>query len=217
MTWFEILVEGASDVPAVKEVLTRRFGLESGKHFRIHRHKGRGKLPVDLLSPPDPKHQGLLDQLPAKLKGFSYLPDSACVLVLVDVDQDPCRDLLSQLNAMLKRLPQRPQRVLFRLAIEETESWFIADEAAILQAYPKARLHLLSRIKPDDIIGSWEKLAEALSKKDSGRTSVEKSEWAERISPYLNLDEPHSPSLKKFIDGIAKELALDDQFTALPT
>jgi len=211
MTWFEVLVEGASDVPTVKSVLTRRFGLEENNDFRIHPHKGRGKLPTDLLSPPDPKHRGLLDQLPSKLKGFSYLPNSSCVLVLVDADTEPCRDLLAQLNTMLKRLPKRPHHVLFRLAIEETESWFIADEAAVRRAYRNARTQKLSRITPDGIVGAWEELAEALGKVASGVTGVDKYEWAERISPHLNLDEPPSPSLRKLIKGIEGELARDTE------
>ncbi len=210
MTWFEVLVEGASDVPALRSVLTRRFGLEENNDFRIHPHKGRGKLPSNLLSPPNPKHQGLLDQLPSKLKGFSYLPISTCVLVVVDVDNEPCRDLLAQLNTMLERLPKRPHRVLFRLAIEETESWFIADVAAVRHAYPRARTQKLTRITPDDIVGAWEKLAEAMGKETSGVSGVDKYEWAELISPHLNLDEPYSPSLRKLIEGIEGELARDN-------
>lgn len=209
MTWFEVLVEGASDMPAVKEVLTRRFGLEENIDFRIHPHRGRGKLPTDLLSPPHPNHQGLLDQLPSKLKGFSYLPSSACVLVLVDADKDLCRDLLAQLDLMLKRLPKRPNRVLFRLAIEETESRFIADIPAVRLAYPKARTQKLSRITLDSIVGAWEELAEALGKLALSVTGVDKYEWAERIVPHLNLDEPRSPSLRKLIKGLEHEIARD--------
>lgn len=32
-------------------------------------------------------------------------------------------------------------------------------------------------------------------------------DWAVNISPHLNLDEPISPSLKTFIDGIGRILA----------
>jgi hypothetical protein len=49
MTYFEVLVEGGSDVPALREILTRKFALEEGRDFRIHPHKGRGKLPVNPL------------------------------------------------------------------------------------------------------------------------------------------------------------------------
>lgn len=207
MTWFEILVEGASDVPAVRSVLTRRFGLIEDINFRIHKHKGRGQLPSDLLGNPDPKQQTLLHLLPAKLRGWSYFDDDACVVVLIDVDDDPCHELLSRLNEMLARLPKKPPRVLFRLAIEETESWFIADVNAIAAAYPKARTQKLRRIAADDIVGAWEELAIALGIKASTVTGADKYAWAECISPHLDLDEPRSPSLRKFIEGINREVS----------
>lgn len=205
MTYFEVLVEGDADVPAIREVLGRKFGLIENEHFRIHSHKGRGKLPKNLLAQPDIRHQGLLDQLPAKLKGFSYLGQDACVLVLLDVDDTPCRNLLNELQQMLAQLPKRPLNVLFRLAIEETESWFIADPVAVKQAFPKAKLNKLPDT-PDSIVGAWKKLAEALGVDRKTVTGPDKYKWAESISPHLNLDSPRSPSFKKLIDGIALQL-----------
>jgi hypothetical protein len=204
--WLEILVEGASDVPAVKEVLIRRFGFTENVNFRIHPHRGRGKLPKDLLGPPDPKQQTLLHQLPAKLRGFSHLDDKACVVVLVDADDDSCSELLDQLRGMLEKLLKRPRRVLFRLAIEETESWFIADLSAIRAAYPRAKTQKLAHILPDSIVGAWEQLSAAISVKASQVTGVDKMSWAERIVPHLNLDNPISPSLRKFIEGIDRTI-----------
>lgn len=206
MTWFEVLVEGASDVPTVRHVLARHFGLVEEVNFRIHKHKGRGNLPNDLLGQPDPKQQTLLHLLPAKLRGWSYFGDDACVVVLIDADDDPCHDLLAQLNSMLARLPKRPPRVLFRLAIEETESWFIADVNAVLAAYPKARTQKLRRIAADEIVGAWEELATAVGIKTTEVTGADKYAWAERISPHLNLKDPRSPSLRKFIEGMSREV-----------
>lgn len=203
MMRFEVLVEGASDVPTMREILTRRFGLEENTHFRIHPHKGRGNLPADLLAPPSPQHQALLDQLPAKLRGFSYLRDDACVIVVVDVDDTPPQQLMKELDTMLERLPKRPKRVLFGLAIEEMESWFIADHKAVLQAYPRAKI---PKIRPDDIVGAWEKLAEALNLKRNDISGADKCKWAQAIAPYLDLDNPYSPSLKKLIEDISTQL-----------
>lgn len=153
MTWVEVLVEGASDVPVVREVLQRKFGLTEGEHFRIHPHRGKGVLPTNPLAIPDPRRQGLLDQLPAKLRGYgrSLLPDHL-VLVVVDVDNEPCHQLLEQLNAMVASLPTKP-KVLFRLAIEETESWFLADLDAVQRAYPaQFKKDALKGIKPDQVV-----------------------------------------------------------------
>lgn len=205
MTYFEVLVEGDADEPVVREVLIRRFGLIQGHHFRIHPHKGRGKLPINPLAQPEIKHQGLLDQLPAKLKGLAYLEESACVLVLLDADNTPCGELLRDLQKMLAQLPRRPQNVLFRLAIEETESWFIADQTAVKAAFPKAKLRKLPDT-PDIIIGAWEKLADALGVDTKTVTGRDKYRWAELIAPHLDLEAPRSPSFQKLIDGIQRNI-----------
>ena len=206
MSYVEVLVEGDADVPVMREILTRKFTLEDGVHFRIHPHQGKGKLPEDPFARPELRHRGLLDQLPAKLRGFAKsLPAEACVLVLVDADDTPCTALLADLKGMLVQLgDKRPPNVLFRLAIEETESWFIADPAAIKLAYPKANIKNLPKT-PDEIVGAWELLAKAIGTKVavSGR---DKHAWAEKISPHLNLDQVASPSLRKLIAGISQHL-----------
>jgi hypothetical protein len=212
MTYFEVLVEGGSDVPVVREVLMRKFGLQEGVDFRIHPHKGRGRLPDNPLAQPDRHQQTLLHQLPAKLRGFSYLGDDVCVLVLVDADDTPCTELLAQLNAMLVSLPHKPARVMFRLAIEETESWFIADENALRQAYPKAKLKLqkLREIPPDAVVGAWERLAEAIGMRVSDITGRDKFIWATAIAPYMDLENPNSPSFRKLLEGVAREVGRKD-------
>lgn len=204
----EVLLEGESDMPAVREILVRRFRLVENEDFRLHPHRGKGSLPANPLARPEPQRRGLLDQLPAKLRGWAHLGRDACVVVLLDADREPCTGLLARLNAMLEQLPRRAPRVLFRIAIEETESWFIADHRAVGAAYPsKARATVrLARIEPDAVVGAWEKLAETIGVPLSDVTGAVKREWAERIAPHLDLDDPPSPSLRRFIAGIACEL-----------
>lgn len=213
MIRLEVLVEGISDEPAVREVLMRKFRQVEGVNFRIHPHRGRGKLPSNPLRRPDPKHRGLLDQLPAKLIGYGKqsMPDEddLIVLVVIDVDKSPCVELLAQLNEMLKSLPTKP-RVLFRLAIEETESWFIADHDALRKAYPgRVKLATLRGIVPDSIIGSWEALARALGQDPKLVGPGAKTEWAKRIAPHLDLDNPPSPSFRKLIEGVGRLVEQD--------
>lgn len=201
MSWIEVLVEGSSDVPAIREVLTRRFLLTENLHFKIHPHAGRGQLPHKVLKTPELQNRSLLYQLPSKLRGFGkYLTKDQWVLVVVDADDTPSDELLCDLHEMLQKLPTAP-RVLFRIAIEETESWFIADTAAVKHAYHKADISVLKKIKPDAICGAWEKLQEAIQAKDRNKTA-----WAEAIAPHLNLDAPVSPSFQKLISGIEREL-----------
>jgi hypothetical protein len=198
----EVLVEGGSDVPTVRELLKRKFKLEEDVHFRIHPHKGRGKLPKDILGKPDPKHQALLNQLPAKLRGLSYLGDDACVIVLIDADATPSDAFLEELNAFLIKLPRRPKNVVFHLAIEETESWFLADPNAVERAYPKAKLQKARQSRPDAIVGAWEILADCIGMNRSDVTGPDKYSWAEKIAPYLDFENPGSPSLRGFVQAL---------------
>jgi len=204
----EVLTEGASDVPVIREVLSRHFSLDEHVDFRIHPHRGRGNIPADVHAQPHPRHRGLLDQLPAKLRGFGrYMGDQFLVLVLIDADNDDSESLLANLNSMLEQLLIRPSRVLFRLAIEETESWFLADKDALRDAFPKANLVLIRDIAADSRVGAWERLAECLGRNTAEVTGSDKTYWAEAISPHLNFDAPHSPSLGQLITGLKGELA----------
>jgi hypothetical protein len=203
----KILVEGPADVPTVRTILQRRFGLQDGSDFEVQPHQGKGRLPAEPNARPDPTRRGLLCQLPAKLRGMSW-DRGACVVVLVDADRDDCEALLADLRTMLAMLTARPPRVLFRIAIEETESWFIADTEAVRAAYPRARTESLRRIRPDAVCGAWERLAFAVGAVTDGRPIAHKLEWAERIPPHLDLDSPRSPSLAAFVRGVERELRL---------
>ena len=203
MSWLEVLVEGISDVPTIRNILEKKFNLKEGEDFAIHSHCGRGNLPIDPHATSVPKHLGLLDQLPSKLRVYAKRPpQTVVVLVIVDTDDTPCVELLHDLNTMLEALSEKPQ-VLFRMAIEEIESWFISDVNALRSAYPK-RLDksVLKGLEPDAIVGAWEKLAKALKFDESSAGPGVKLGWAEKISPHLNLDQPRSPSLRKFIEGV---------------
>ncbi len=203
MTWVEVLVEGSSDVPLMRELLTRQFSLIEGVHFKIHPHKGRGNFPSKILKNPELQNRSLLYQLPAKLRGFStWFNKDQLVLVVVDADDSTPQELLNDFNKMLEQLPSYP-RVIFGIAIEETESWLIADVAAVKKAFPRADVRGLSKIEPDKICGAWERLAEAIQAKSKDKTS-----WAAAIAPYVNFDSPVSPSLQKIIGDIEQELHL---------
>lgn len=209
MIFLEVLLEGESDVPAVRNILERRFNLTENEHFRIHPHRGKGSLPTNPLAQPDPVRRGLLDQLPAKLRGYHYLPEGYCVVVLVDADRDDCHELKESLVNVYHALPRRPQCVLFRIAVEETESWFLADADAIRSAYQHARVNRLPN-QPDAVVGAWEKLADVLNKRPDDCDGSDKFEWATQITPHLNLIDPLSPSLRAFVSGIDRLIQTHD-------
>ena len=92
-----ILVEGPSE-----QAFLDRWGkrLLKAVPFRVHPHQGKGELPKDPSKKPDPRHRGLLDQLPAKLRAFagSLNPKVDGVLVLVDADTDDPRALADRIR-----------------------------------------------------------------------------------------------------------------------
>jgi hypothetical protein len=207
--FLEVLVEGGADVPTIKWILENRFALLDGIDFRIHPHRGKGSLPTNPLAVPELRHRGLLDQLPAKLRGYGKsLGADCCVVVVVDSDEEDCKKLKQRLLAMYEALPSRPECVLFRIAVEETESWFIADPQAVRAAYPTARIAKIANIPADSVVGAWEKLAECVGKKPDECDGSDKHEWGERITPHLDLVEPGSPSLKAIITGIERILGI---------
>lgn len=204
-----VLTEGASDVPVIRELLSRHFQLNEHDDFHIYPHRGRGVLPADIEARPHWKHRGLLDQLPAKLRGWGrYMDVDSLVVVLIDADDDDPVELLGGLKDMLALLSSRPPNVVFKLAVEETESWFIADPQAIRIAFPKANIGMLQWVAPDQVIGSWERMAECFGRKPETITGGDKTYWAEKISPHLNFENPISPSLGKLVAGFKRELGL---------
>jgi hypothetical protein len=211
MRYIEVLCEGSSDVPAIREVMTRRFRLIEGEHFRIHWHQGKGKLPekAHRLKKPDRANNSLLHQLPVKLKNMGRQTVSGfevAVIVVVDADNDNCVELKNELLGLYNELPSKPPRCLFRIAVEETESWFIAEPAAVKKAYPATDTAMLSKIPKDDVCGAWESLARAIGVEPTACGGGEKTEWAAAISPHLNLTRPQSPSLSALVHGIDKIL-----------
>lgn len=197
----KVLVEGTADVPVVEEILTRRFNLRKGREFTVIAHQGKGRLPE---AGAEPMIDTLLGALPATLRGLAREAE-LCVVVLVDADNEDCRNLKGCLLDMYNALDAKPETVLFRIAVEETESWFIADPEAVRRAYPLADVGRLQGIAPDAVVGAWERLAETLGRDPRIlNTKRKKKTWAERIAPHLNLDAPPSPSLGAFINGISR-------------
>jgi hypothetical protein len=114
-----VLVEGSSE----KALLTRWLPRFLPRHtFTIIQHRGKGRLPVQPEARPDVRREGLLDQLPAKLRAYGRAldPSTDRVLVLVDLDDDSCLDLKRRLLEALENCEPKPV-MLFRIAIEETE------------------------------------------------------------------------------------------------
>jgi hypothetical protein len=198
-----VLVEGDSEEALLRDWLPRF--LPSGHSFVVIRHRGKGRLSGDPLKVPDIRREGLLDQLPAKLRAYGKGLDPATdrVLVLLDLDDDSCLDLKGRLLKLLESC-EPPPVVLFRLAIEETEAFYLGDPAAIRKAFPQARLQRMKSYIQDSICGTWE-----VFQRVAGDPIEDKVGWAERMAPHLGTtwkgkNANRSPSFRQFCKGLLR-------------
>ena len=192
-----VLVEGPSERALLDRWIPR---LLKGEDFRVHPHHGKGELPPRLGDRPDPKRRGLLDQLPAKLRGFatSKEPQSHSVVVLVDADRDdPGR--LARLIAGAAKQVAPDLSVTVCLAIEEIEAFYLGDLKALVKAFPAADLEKARAYEPDSVCNTWELFGEIVG--DGGANKVA---WAEAMGPLLTTkaQASRSPSFKALVIGL---------------
>ena len=210
---FEILVEDLSGKKSLDILIPKIIGTQHT--FKVHNYRGSGHIPKNLKSRADASKRILLDQLPKLLNGYgktiaNYPTDfPAAVIVVCDLDRRCLKKFRQELFAVLDACTPRPE-TRFCIAIEEGESWLLGDIPAIKAAYPKAKDNILNGYQNDSICGTWELLADAvfrggsssLKKRGWQMVGREKSEWAEKIAPYMNVDKNASPSFCYFRDKI---------------
>ena len=86
------------------------------------------------------------------------------------------------------------------------EAWLLGDIPAVKKAYPQARDAVLNGYGNDSICGTWELLADAvvrggstaLTKRGWQAVGREKSNWATRIAPLMDVEKNASPSFCYF-------------------
>lgn len=212
----EVLVEDSSGAVLVESLVSRIIGEPSGSHsWRVHRYKGVGRIRPGLKAGTNAAHRQLLDQLPRLLQGYGRTPGIDAVVVVVDSDRQDCRQFLNDLLEVADSCERAPRQVMFRLAIEEVEAWYLGDRNAVVAAYPKAKRDVIERYVQDSVCGTWETLADCIYPGGSAKVRKEgwplpgqlKHEWAEKIGPKLDLDGNASPSFNKFVKGIRRLIA----------
>ena len=149
----------------------------------------------------------LLKKLPERLQGYSkFIPDNWRIVILVDEDRCDCQELKRKLcDASSVVTKQKGNIVLHRIAVEELESWFIGDVTAIRAEYEKIPVSLSQQAKfrnPDTIKGgTWEQLDKIL-KKYGYETGLQKIDFAEKVSPHMDVENNLSRSFQIFRDGL---------------
>jgi len=206
---FEILVEDQSGKKALDILVPKIIG--DNHTFIVHSYKGIGRIPKNLAANGDANKRILLDQLPRLLQGygntFANYPANypAAVVLVCDLDDRCLKAFRQELFNILNASTPRPE-TRFCIAIEEGEAWFLGDIPAIKTAYPKAKDTVLNAYMNDAICGTWERLADAiyrggaiaLSARGWQAIGAEKSQWAEKITPHMDVTNNQSPSFVYF-------------------
>jgi hypothetical protein len=211
----EVLVEDSSGERLLAQLLPQIWGEHGDPHtWRLKAYKGIGRLPHGLTAKADPAKRILLDQLPRLLQGYGKTPGIDAVVVVLDTDRRDCKAFLQELKAVANKCQPAPN-TMFRLAIEEMEAWYLGDRAALLSAFPRAKREVLDRYVQDSVCGTWELLADAVY--SGGVAAIKKTgwplpgqikhQWAEKIGPYMALNQNASPSFGKFRDGLTRLIA----------
>lgn len=159
----------------------------------------------------------LLEQLPALMNGYSrWLPPTTKVFVLVDRDQNDCRALKKELDAissaagLKSKSPARrgqPFSVVHRIVIEELEAWYFGDWEAVCRAFPRVDRSVPRRAKyrdPDSIRDTWQAFERVLGKSGYFRSGLRKIEAARAIAPHIDPTRNVSRSFQVFYRAVAE-------------
>ena len=201
----DVHVEEPSAEEALQHLLPKIIGDRAS--FRIINYGGK---------------QNLLSRLPNRLgayvnriKGGEHLK----LAVLIDRDDDDCRDLKARLKQMAitaglttKSAPDPGGNfaVVNRLAIEELEAWFIGDGDAVRAAFPRVRsFEAKAPFRDPDGVrgGTWETFHRLLKRHGVYRDFYPKIDAARRIAPHMNVADNRSTSFRVFRSGMESLLA----------
>lgn len=192
----EFLVEEPSMEAALRQLLPKLMGNAT---FDIYQFQGKTDL---------------LQQLPSRLKGYSsWLPDSWRIVVVVDRDDDDCKNLKQRLeqaalsaNLATHTSSKRNCRVINHIAIEELEAWYFGDWQAVRSAYPRVTANITKQAKyrsPDEVKGgTWEALLRIMQSAGYFKTGLRKIEAARAIGMHLDPKRNTSPSFRKLVHSL---------------
>lgn len=215
---FDVLVEDQSGKKALDILIPKIIG--DHYTFEVHAYKGIGRIPPGMRNPANARHRILLQNLPKLLRGygktFAGYPEDypAAVFVVCDLDDKCLRAFRKELMDLLNHCDPAPV-TRFCFAIEEGEAWLLGDLDALQRAYPAAKKQVIDAYAQDSICGTWELLANAvypggaeeLKRKGWHATGEEKSIWAERIAPHMEVERNVSPSFGYFVSKLRELMA----------
>lgn len=188
----EILVEEPSAEAALEALLPK---IVPGCAYQVIPFNGR----ADLVS-----------GLPVRLRDYTYYwaETGLRIVVLLDRDNDDCVKLKARLVEIADEVGLPAEATLFRIVVEELESWFLGDVPALHATYPRVPLSLGSQAKyrdPEAISGgAWEGLEQVLRKHGYHRKGLRKVQAAREIAPHMDVENNRSQSFQVFRDGLRR-------------
>ncbi|MHB1352241.1 MAG: DUF4276 family protein [Thiobacillus sp.] len=198
-----LLVEEPSMEAFLRALLPRL--LPAGRTFEVHTFQGKSDL---------------LGKLEKRLRGYAaWLPPDWRVLVVVDRDDDDCRDLkqrlerISQRAGLLSRTCTNggPWQIVNRIAIEELEAWYFGDWEAIRAIYPRVAPSIPQRqgLRDPDAIagGTWEAFERVMRKHGYFKGGLTKIEAARSIGAEIDPARNCSGSFQTFHQALVEALA----------
>jgi hypothetical protein len=199
----EVLVEELSMEAFLRALLPRL--LPQDLSFEVHAFQGKADL---------------LGKLESRLRGYAaWLPQDWRIVVIVDRDDDDCRELKARLEDMARRAKLRTRstarhprwQLVNRIAIEELEAWYFGDWKAVCSAYPRLQATVPEKRgfrNPDNIAGgTWEAFERILQRHGYFKGGLPKIEVARTLGAVLDPTRCGSRSFVKFRDGILEAIA----------
>jgi hypothetical protein len=188
MTRLVFFLEELSAEEMLRSFLPRVLSLEIAEHVRYHRFQGK---------------QDLHKELGRKLRGYQIAKhEKTKFIVLRDKDSADCQKVKADL-VKIAREAGKPETVV-RIACTELESWYLADLAAVGQAYGLENLHLEQDKRKFRNPDNHASPAEELKKLTQNR--YQKIDGSRRIGKHLNPHNTRSTSFKNFVLAVTKNL-----------
>ncbi|WP_410649429.1 DUF4276 family protein [Amycolatopsis sp. cmx-4-54] len=192
MSHLEILVEEPSAEAALLALVPKIVGPDVS--FVVRRFQGK----------PD-----LLKRLSGVLRGYaSRLSwEEFRIVVVLDRDADDCLKLKNALVRIGEDAGIAPGAILHRIVIDELESWFLGDVAALCAAYARVPKDLDRQARFRDPEGTGKvsrTLEHLLQSKGYHRDRLAKVAAARDIAPHMDVENNRSQSFQVFRDGLRR-------------
>lgn len=157
----------------------------------------------------------LVRKLEGRLRGYAaFMPKDWRIIILVDRDDDDCRQLKASLERICskaglksKTVNKQQWQVATRIAVEELEAWYFGDWQAVKAAFPRvaATVDKQQTYRTPDSVrgGTWEAFERVMQRYGYFNEGLPKLSAARSIGTYIDPTRSISPSFRAFCQAIS--------------